>query len=114
LPNSYFDMVTLWHTIEHIPSPRRMLEEVHRILAPDGVIVLLTPNIAHPFARLMGSRWRHIHSRHFFYFTPEVLKTMLTRIGFSILTCRTLSWHTAMLVVARAVKRCQLTPGAEG
>ncbi|MCC6444740.1 MAG: class I SAM-dependent methyltransferase [Armatimonadetes bacterium] len=103
-PESGFDMVSLWHVLEHVPYPRHILEEVFRILAPDGIIVLATPNIAHPFARLMGSRWRHIHSHHLYYFTPDSLKSMLRSAGFRIEACQAFGWHTPMLVVARAMK----------
>jgi len=43
--DSSFDLVTLLAVIEHFPhSPRLVLEEARRILRPDGLLVVDTPN----------------------------------------------------------------------
>jgi len=47
--------------------------------------VIETPNIATPWFRLLGARWRQFIPDHRFFFTPETLRQMLTRTGFE--TC---------------------------
>lgn len=42
-PNDHFDVVVAWQTIEHIPNPREISEEVYRILRPGGFFVLSVP-----------------------------------------------------------------------
>ncbi len=42
-----FDMVTSFETIEHIPNYKDFLRELHRVLRPDGVLVMSTPNALH-------------------------------------------------------------------
>ena len=44
LPAASFDVVTLWEVIEHVPNPRGMLLEIHRLLKPAGVLLMSTPN----------------------------------------------------------------------
>ncbi|HDS29578.1 MAG TPA: class I SAM-dependent methyltransferase, partial [Firmicutes bacterium] len=39
-----FDAVVSFEVIEHIVNPKRMLEEIARILKPDGILLLSTPN----------------------------------------------------------------------
>jgi SAM-dependent methyltransferase len=39
-PNDMFDIVYTWSVFEHVSDPTRMLQEVHRILKPDGVFFL--------------------------------------------------------------------------
>lgn len=39
-----FDGVFIWNTFEQIDDPRALLREVHRILAPQGIVVIRTPN----------------------------------------------------------------------
>jgi SAM-dependent methyltransferase len=46
-----FDVVISFETIEHISDPRRLLEGISRVLAPDGIIILSCPNDALETAR---------------------------------------------------------------
>lgn len=40
-----FDTVTSFQVIEHLADPRAYLEQIARVLAPDGVLLLSTPNL---------------------------------------------------------------------
>jgi SAM-dependent methyltransferase len=44
LPAGGFDMITLWHVLEHLPFPGRTLELCRSLLAPGGVLVIGVPN----------------------------------------------------------------------
>ena len=44
--DNYFDVVTALEVIEHLFDPDHFLEEVYRVLKPNGVFVLSTPNLA--------------------------------------------------------------------
>jgi SAM-dependent methyltransferase len=44
-PNS-FDVITLWHVLEHVPSPSRLLHACRKALVADGTIVIAVPNDA--------------------------------------------------------------------
>lgn len=39
-----FDVITLCHVIEHLPYPEVTLKEVYRILRPNGILLIVTPN----------------------------------------------------------------------
>jgi SAM-dependent methyltransferase len=39
-----FDLVVSFETIEHVEDPERALDELRRVLAPEGVLVISTPN----------------------------------------------------------------------
>lgn len=39
-----FDVVTLCHVIEHLPSPENVLKEIYRILQDRGMLLIVTPN----------------------------------------------------------------------
>jgi len=44
LPQNHFDMITLWDVIEHIPKPHALLQYLHGLLKPGGILFLQTPN----------------------------------------------------------------------
>ena len=54
-----YDAICLWHAIEHIPEPWRVLDAARARLAPGGVMLIAAPNPLSLQARLMGSKWPH-------------------------------------------------------
>ncbi|NCO32257.1 MAG: hypothetical protein AUJ92_19695 [Armatimonadetes bacterium CG2_30_59_28] len=44
-PCEFFDVVTLWDVLEHVPDPRSILREIRRILKPRGLAVVRVPNV---------------------------------------------------------------------
>lgn len=62
-PDATFDTVISCETIEHVPSPRRGLSELARVLRPGGRLFLTTPNYLGPlglyrmYLRLRGRRF---------------------------------------------------------
>jgi len=87
-PEAHFDAAALYHVIEHLPSPRSALDELHRILRPGGWLVIETPNIATPWFRLLGPRWRQFIPDHRFFFTPETIRRLCADQGFEVCELR--------------------------
>jgi 2-polyprenyl-3-methyl-5-hydroxy-6-metoxy-1,4-benzoquinol methylase len=84
-PAASFDVVVLFHVLEHLDSPRRTLQEIHRLLRPDGLIVIETPNIASFWFHLLGRRWRQFIPDHYYFFSPATLTRLLEENGFRVL-----------------------------
>lgn len=55
-PAGHFQVATLMEVIEHLRAPATLLQEVHRILAPDGVLVVGTGNASSWTVSVMGDR----------------------------------------------------------
>src|SRR3954454_22183190 len=71
-PDGEFDLVILWHVLEHVHAPRAMLQEVSRILKPGGVLLVAVPNFGSWEARWRGPGWFHLDvPRHLTHFTPQ-------------------------------------------
>lgn len=88
--SSSFDVVRLWHTLEHLPNPRRTLSEVHRILKPGGRLWLEVPNVSSAPAAVFRARWFGLDvPRHLQSFSPRVLKSMLREAGFEEISMST-------------------------
>ncbi|HVU03599.1 MAG TPA: class I SAM-dependent methyltransferase [Polyangiaceae bacterium] len=44
LPLGRYDVVTLWHVLEHVAEPRRLIARAHEVLSPGGVVCVAVPN----------------------------------------------------------------------
>jgi SAM-dependent methyltransferase len=83
-PDRHFDVVALYHVIEHFRSPRAEVREMHRILKPGGMLVMETPNIATIWYHLLGARWRQFIPDHIFFFTPNTITRLCEENGFQV------------------------------
>ncbi len=88
-----FDVVTSWHVIEHVADPRRVLDEIRRVLRPDGWLVLATPNLddrifraAYRLARGHSPPLYEVGEReiHLFHFSDQTLRALVKAAGFEV------------------------------
>jgi len=80
LPSGSYDVITLYDVIEHLTDPIATLREVLRLLAPGGVLHMVTPNVGGTQARLLGPRWYHYKpGEHLFYFSPKTIRETIER-----------------------------------
>jgi SAM-dependent methyltransferase len=83
-PPDAFDLITMFHVLEHLPRPREALLKILSWLAPEGVLLVQVPNLNSYQARLFGPRWIGIDiPRHLVNFTPAGLRRLLEGTGFS-------------------------------
>jgi SAM-dependent methyltransferase len=79
-----FDVVTIWHTIEHVPDPRNTLREAWRVLRPGGILLIQTPAWLSLESRLWGPYWSGYDCpRHFYLFSRRTLSDLLQQTGFT-------------------------------
>lgn len=77
-----FDAITLSNVIEHVPDPKGTFQELERILAPGGRLVVITPNANSLGHKAFGRSWRGLEPpRHLFLFTQEALKSQAEAVG---------------------------------
>jgi SAM-dependent methyltransferase len=85
--------------LEHVPNPVAELQLYHHLLAPDGLLVVQTPN-----ANLASPKWCSIQFRpqeHLFLFTPDAISQLLHRSGFAhIQFLPSLYWHDMFLIAS--------------
>jgi 2-polyprenyl-3-methyl-5-hydroxy-6-metoxy-1,4-benzoquinol methylase len=78
-----FDVVTMWHSLEHVHDPLAILREAYQLLVPGGKLIVACPNIAGLPFRWFGPDWFGLDlPRHLTHFTPATLAEMLTASGF--------------------------------
>ena len=72
LKNNYYDIITMWHVLEHVPDFNERIEQIKKILKPNGTIVIALPNINSPDAQKYGKYWAALDvPRHLHHFSPK-------------------------------------------
>ena len=111
-PDSAFDVICLWDTIEHLSFPEDYLARVARLLSSEGTLFLTTGDIGSINARWKGPNWRQIHPpSHLHYFSRPTITRLLDRLGFEVLGIETTPYyHTCFNIFASI----QLRGGMKG
>ena len=52
-----FDVVIIKHIVEHLPDPEKAITEIGRVTAPDGTLILATPNLDSLLKPWKGEKW---------------------------------------------------------
>jgi SAM-dependent methyltransferase len=83
LDRESFDVITMWHFLEHCPDPHEHLGKAFDWLKKDGLLVIEVPNYSGHDAKKMGQRWRQWDlPYHLFHFTPASLNRLIQQHGF--------------------------------
>jgi len=78
-----FDVITMFDVIEHVREPLAWLVRARELLAPGGLLVIETGDVASAWARLLGRHWYFLDPpQHLWYFTGDGLEALLARAGF--------------------------------
>jgi SAM-dependent methyltransferase len=91
---SSFDVIALFHVLEHVSDPRHHLQTAHRLLAPHGRLVIAVPNFDSLQRRIFGTRWNGLDiPRHLHHFRARDLLALLEQTGFHVTRTRHFSWR---------------------
>lgn len=83
--HSFFDVVTMYQVLEHLPDPSTELTKINRILKNNGLVVIDVPNIASFWAKSLRTKWWFMKDMHTYHFTPKTLTKMLEKTGFKVI-----------------------------
>ena len=85
LPPESYDVVTMWHVLEHVPSPAATLKAIHGILKPQGRLLVVVPVMDSLNARWFGPSWMGVDlPRHLTHFTRATLRRHVEAAGFTV------------------------------
>lgn len=83
-PPGRFDLITMFHVLEHLPRPQAALDRIRPWLSPGGVLLIQVPNVDSWQFRWFGRRWTGIDlPRHLVNYSPEALRRLLAQSGFT-------------------------------
>ena len=86
-----FNVITLWHVLEHLYHPCDALTLLNANLADGGFLIIASPNISGVDSRVYGNNWIAIDApRHVNHFSPGPLIDLVSRSGFRLFARRQL------------------------
>lgn len=89
LAPSTFELITMWHSLEHVHDPLAVLREAYHLLVPGGRLVVACPNIDSWAFRRYAESWFGLDlPRHLTHFTPVSLGRMLQTAGLRVVEHR--------------------------
>jgi 2-polyprenyl-3-methyl-5-hydroxy-6-metoxy-1,4-benzoquinol methylase len=82
LPDSTFDVITLWHVLEHVHDLQGDIKQLRRLLKPGGKCLIAVPNYKCFDQELYKEYWAAYDvPRHLYHFSPEAMKQLLKLHG---------------------------------
>ncbi len=86
LPKTAFDVVSMWHVLEHVHELDAYMEQIHSILKPQAHLVIAVPNWDSHDANKYGAAWAAWDvPRHLYHFAPNNMQLLAERFGFELL-----------------------------
>jgi SAM-dependent methyltransferase len=70
LPPDSFDIITLFHVLEHVPDPKMLIDRCHSILKPSGMLLVAVPNDVLAWSSKIKKLGRRLLIRPFQKFSP--------------------------------------------
>ena len=110
LPEAFFQLVTFFSVLEHVPQPLALLERAGTLLAPGGVVLCEVPNIRSWNAQLFRDRyWGGYHTpRHWNLFSAATFTRAVESVGLRVRTLKRGTGHAFWMYSFHHYVRYQL------
>jgi 2-polyprenyl-3-methyl-5-hydroxy-6-metoxy-1,4-benzoquinol methylase len=80
LENHSFDVISMWHVLEHIPELDKQIKELKRLLKPTGTLIIAVPNFKSFDAKHYGKFWAAYDVPiHFWHFSKTAIKLLFEK-----------------------------------
>lgn len=83
-----FQVISMYHVLEHLTDPVAALRRVLRVAAPGALVVIEVPHVGGLEARLKGRRWHYYKVDHVNYFRRRDLSRVADQCGLEVLAFR--------------------------
>ena len=80
LESNSFDVITMWHVLEHVPDVEHQVAELKRLLKPSGTIIIAVPNFKSYDANHYKEFWAAYDVPiHFWHFSKKAIEILFQR-----------------------------------
>ncbi len=80
-----FDVITFWHSLEHLEDAVEALREAAKLLKPGGLLLISVPNFSSLQSKMSGPGWFHLDIPfHLYHFSAHNIKRLLKACGLEV------------------------------
>lgn len=104
LPQSSFDLITVWQVLEHVTDPEGYIIKIFQLLNKGGRIIIEVPNFNSWTRKLTAKYWLGLDLKyHLTFFTHQSLSKMLTKYQFKIKLIHTFSLEYSTFISTQSI-----------
>lgn len=91
-PGTY-DVITMWHVMEHVHTLNEYVAQLHKLLKPNGLLIVAVPNATSHDAAHYAEYWAAWDvPRHLYHFSLPTMKRLMAKHGLEVKTAELMSW----------------------
>lgn len=85
LENNSFDVITMWHVLEHVPNLELQIQELKRLLKPTGTLIVAVPNFKSYDAKYYNEFWAAYDVPiHFWHFSKKAIESLFEKVDMKL------------------------------
>lgn len=93
-----YDVITLWHVLEHVHQLHDYIEQLKNLLAENGRLLIAVPNYTSFDEKVYKQCWAAYDvPRHLYHFSPEAMNVLLQKHGLKIIAHKPM-WYDSFYV----------------
>lgn len=98
LKERQFQVITLWHVLEHLPNLDEQISTIVSLLKADGTLIIAVPNFKSFDAKHYGTYWAGYDvPRHLWHFSKSAMTKLFDKQGMEVTAIRPM-WFDAFYV----------------
>lgn len=101
LPEGTYDAITMWHVLEHVHQLDEYIEQLKKLLAPKGKLIIAVPNYTSKDATIYKEYWASYDvPRHLYHFSPASMRKLMELHGLKVISTKPMwldSFYICML-----------------
>lgn len=98
LSQEQFQVITLWHVLEHLPDLEKSITKLKTLLAENGMLIVAVPNFKSFDAKHYKEHWAAYDvPRHLWHFSRKAIEIIFSKHGFTLIETRPM-WFDAFYV----------------
>ncbi|MEP6927138.1 MAG: class I SAM-dependent methyltransferase [Ginsengibacter sp.] len=98
LPAGSFDVITMWHVLEHVHELHEYIKRLKELLKPEGKLFIAVPNYTCYDEKIYKEYWAAYDvPRHLYHFSPAAMNTLLSLHGMQVIFMKPM-WYDSFYV----------------